>query len=527
LSPGRLTSLHASGAGDWALAYNPTNGLAEAVSPLDGGPGVQYAFDIMDRITDIAWQADEGNTLRGFAMDYDNADMITNVVHATGERRVYTYDSIDRLTGEQHLTASDTIIYSAAYEYDLAGNRTQSVINGVTNTYTLGLGNRLAAWGVNAENAQTYDTAGNVTQITDASGTRNLSWDIQYRLTQVAIDGTPVETYGYDPLGRRSWTSDGSVTTWHIHDGMHVVADVDASGTLLRTYTWGPGIDNLLAITDHSASETNTYYTITDHLGTVHALADDTGAIVESYRFDAWGNILAVYDASNSPLTSDLGHPTSGLGNRFLFQGREYSWATGLYNFRARWYDPVTGRWLSKDPIGINGGLNQYVAFANNPVMFVDPLGLCDEHYTKEDVKAILQSINLGMNSTTRNPLKIVIGFQYHWSMGAHDYKYWTPDATFDVPGYGLMYADQFGNYVAGYSGEISLGSFGAAGVKLGGHVIAALGRDEGDGYIFDSPGSTKYINRGAQDARGYKREAATRLPWWASLLFITLCPLI
>ena len=101
-----------------------------------------------------------------------------------------------------------------------------------------------------------------------------------------------------------------------------------------------------------------------------HALADETGNIVESYEYDAWGNVLAVRDGSGNPLSE------SAIGNRFLFQGREYSWATGLYNFRARWYDPETGRWLSNDPIGISGGLNQYVFCANNPVNFIDPLGL-------------------------------------------------------------------------------------------------------------------------------------------------------
>ncbi|MCF7838814.1 MAG: RHS repeat-associated core domain-containing protein, partial [Candidatus Marinimicrobia bacterium] len=95
----------------------------------------------------------------------------------------------------------------------------------------------------------------------------------------------------------------------------------------------------------------------------------ESGTIVESYMYDAWGNLLGVYDSADQPLTS------STIGNRYLFHGREYSFATGLYNFRARWYDPTTGRWLSKDPIGISGGLNQYVAFGNNPVMFVDPFG--------------------------------------------------------------------------------------------------------------------------------------------------------
>jgi len=57
-------------------------------------------------------------------------------------------------------------------------------------------------------------------------------------------------------------------------------------------------------------------------------------------------------------------------------QGREYDWATGLYHFRARWYDPVTGRWLSKDPIGLSGGLNQYAFCGNDPVNNLDPSGL-------------------------------------------------------------------------------------------------------------------------------------------------------
>jgi len=60
---------------------------------------------------------------------------------------------------------------------------------------------------------------------------------------------------------------------------------------------------------------------------------------------------------------------------RYRFQGREWSAATGLVNFRMRWYDPVTGRWLSKDPIGLNGGLNLYAFCGNNPILYLDPYG--------------------------------------------------------------------------------------------------------------------------------------------------------
>ena len=82
----------------------------------------------------------------------------------------------------------------------------------------------------------------------------------------------------------------------------------------------------------------------------------------------AWGRVT-VFDEVGTPLTD------SAIGNRYTFQGREHSWATGFTYFRARWYDPVSGRWLSKDPIGIEGGANQYMFVGNNPVNFLDPLG--------------------------------------------------------------------------------------------------------------------------------------------------------
>ena len=156
-----------------------------------------------------------------------------------------------------------------------------------------------------------------------------------------------------------------------MYDGIHVIAEVDSSGNLQKSYTYGPGIDNRLSYTDRTT--TNTYYYLTDHLGTIHAVVDETGTnIVESYEYDAWGRVRAVYDSSGASLDE------SAIGNNYLWQGRWYSWKTGLYYFRARWYDPVTGRWLSKDPIGISGGLNQYVFCGNNPVNARDPLGLCE-----------------------------------------------------------------------------------------------------------------------------------------------------
>jgi hypothetical protein len=151
------------------------------------------------------------------------------------------------------------------------------------------------------------------------------------RRTEIAWhDGATNLLYGFrmafdnDAVGRRLATAGGAGTEWHVHDGMHVIADTDGNGNLLRAYTWGVGIDNLLAMTAYGPTTTNTFQAITDHLGTVHAFVDENGDTVESYELDAWGNVLGVYDANGQSI------PTSGLGNRYLFQGREYSWATGL-----------------------------------------------------------------------------------------------------------------------------------------------------------------------------------------------------
>ncbi|WP_372845273.1 RHS repeat-associated core domain-containing protein [Pontiella sp.] len=207
-----------------------------------------------------------------------------------------------------------------------------------------------------------YDAAGCLTNLNGSA----LDWDERYRLK--SVDGASCSVaYEYDVLGRRTARFDNNSTNYYVYSGNQIVADLDGSGNLLRTYVWGPGIDNLLAFTDHASGVT--YYAIKDHQNSVLALVDENGTVVESYEYTAYGE-TKVFDSSGNELAA------SALGNRYTFQGREIDWATGLYYFRARWYDPDNGRWLSKDPIGIAGGLNLYEAFGNNPVNSIDPDGL-------------------------------------------------------------------------------------------------------------------------------------------------------
>ncbi len=343
-----------------------------------GGVHVAYSWDLLDRPAGIVWRKSDGDILRSFGYSYDMAGNITNVTaQGAGMPRrdvAYGYDMLDRLTSVSVYTnLQPTASSLSTFSYDLADNRTNATHNGIATACTLGVGDRLASTSDGA--TYLYSAAGCVTNISSVlpvPSVVSLHWNSRYQLTAAYTNGVLAESYQYDALGRRISTTSGGTTTCHVYDGgWQVLADLDASGRPLRSYTWGPGIDSLLAMTTYG-STTNTYYAITDHLGTVHALVDATGDIAESYEFDAWGNLLAVYDASGTPISNRQ----SAIGNRYLFQGREHSFTTGLYHFRHRWYDPLTGRWLSNDPIGISGGLNQYVFCGDNPIAFADASGL-------------------------------------------------------------------------------------------------------------------------------------------------------
>src|SRR5216684_4035843 len=107
-------------------------------------------------------------------------------------------------------------------------------------------------------------------------------------------------------------------------------------------------------------SSTTSYYHA-DGLGTITSLSSGSGSLAQTYTFDAFGKQTA----------------TSGsITNPFQYTGRESDSETGLYYYRARYYDPSVGRFLSEDPIGFRSGINFYPYASNSPVLFNDPTGL-------------------------------------------------------------------------------------------------------------------------------------------------------
>jgi len=361
-----------SDAGEFVYTYHPHNGLIASISNIASGVRVRYDFDVMDRITNIVWRNDGGEVRRSFAQSYSPDGLITNIV-----REHSAYDNAYRHDSLGMLTYGEGKGWRYSYAWDLAGNPADSTNGEDNRIYPL---------------TYSYANSGCITEIDPFfHDPVDLNWNSLYQLTSVETNGVELASYEYDPLGRRCIrrTADGTntVTNVYVYAGAQIVADLDGTGKVVRTYAWAPGIDRLLAMTVHTGETAVTYYALTDHQGSVHAWLNEGGDIVEHYEYNTWGKLMLAKNGAHQDISA------STIGNRYLWHGREYEWAThkalndkGLYYFRARWYRPDNGygRWLSKDPIGIAGGLNQYVAFGNNPVSFADAFGLLTDEQLKE-----------------------------------------------------------------------------------------------------------------------------------------------
>lgn len=165
-------------------------------------------------------------------------------------------------------------------------------------------------------------------------------------------------TFKYDPAGRRIYKSSSSGASIYIYDVDNLVEETNSSGTSVARYAQGLTIDEPLAML---RSSTTSYYQA-DGSGSITSLTNGSGTIAQSYGFDSFGN-----------LTTSSG----SLTNPFRYAAREFDGETSLYYYRARYYDPTAGRFLSEDPARFPAGVNFYGYVGNRPLNFRDPSGLC------------------------------------------------------------------------------------------------------------------------------------------------------
>ncbi len=352
-SYGRAVSFSYDGAGNrlsfsWpdaqgiAYAFDAAN-FFEWVGIAGGAVGVGFGYDNLGR---LAWNG-RGTTQSNIG--FDSADRVTSLAHALTSGAV-TY-GFGYSPASQVVTASTT---NSSYDWTAPSSQT-------VNTVADGLNRDAATAAVGAPCATSgacYDCNGNLTRTPD--GLYAYAYDGENRLTKKTVVATnaSVITLAYDPLGRLWQTTAGGVVTQYLYDNDALVAQYDGAGNLLRRYVHGSGVDNPViwfegaALTTASAS-----LLIADRQGSIIATTNAAGSVTNTYTYDPYGN------------------PSSWSVPGFGYTGQLALSQAQLWHYKARAYDPGSGRFLQTDPIGQADDPNLYAYVGDDPTDKTDPTG--------------------------------------------------------------------------------------------------------------------------------------------------------
>jgi RHS repeat-associated protein len=287
----------------------------------------------------------------------------------------FTRDKLGRITGKSETVAGVTTTFD--YDYDLAGRLIEVKQNGVTvSTYTYDAnGNRLSRTTAGGTITGTYDVQDRLTQYGGITYTYTANGDL---LTKTA--GGQTITYNYDVLGTlRGVSVPGGTQVEYLIDGQNrrvgkkvngtkvqgflyqdrlkPVAELDGNDAIVSSFIYGSRPN----VPDYLVKGGSTYRIIVDELGSPRLVVDtSTGAIVQQLDYDEFGNVFSDTNPGFQP---------------FGFAGGLYDPHTQLVRFGARDYDAETGRWMTKDPVGLSGGLNVYAYVRNDPINLIDRTG--------------------------------------------------------------------------------------------------------------------------------------------------------
>ncbi len=353
------------------FTYYPDGKLKTAIG---GGMRYAYGYDRDFNLTGLTtfmdeyWDGDAGRYRKVLARNayrYDKAGNCVEKATLLGKTK-FIYDSLNRLAEASYPEGRREY-----YTYDKADNRLTMTTDTLLETYTYDSANRLTERSIHdlAENGQTaygqpeiptadrvyqytYDRQGN----TLSDGENTYTYDSLNRLTQVNTKAGGIQKNRYDGEGLRAELEEnGRLVRFLFHNGEVVLEEPteDAVTRYIRGYD--------LISSDSAAAKTYYHYT-SDNLGSITHITDEDGNICNQYEYDVFGRFTTKEET---------------IQNRFCYTGEQYDPITSQYYLRARFYNPVIGRFLNEDTY-YGDGLNLYAYCHNNPVNFVDPSGHYD-----------------------------------------------------------------------------------------------------------------------------------------------------
>lgn len=413
-------------------------------------------FDVLGRIESIQHLSETSSLVASYAFAFDAASQMTRQV-INGDVSDYAFDATGQLTDVDNTARPDE-----AFVYDANGNR-------LDGDNVIGPNNQLLSDGTFGYQ---YDEAGNLVRKTEMATSKHTDYEFDHRNRMVTAKEYSAggivlaeSSFVYDVFDRmisRTIDVDGAGpqpagTSHTIYDGENAWADFDAAGNVTARYLFGQELDSNVArwrpATVGGAPQTfaGTAWHLTDHLGSVRDIVDAAGSVIDHVEYDSFGNILS----ESSP----------SAGDRFKFTGREWLPSLDLYHYRARFYNPANGLFLSQDPIGFAAGdanLQRYVG--NNPTTFTDPLGLMAVVDT--GVGYNLSRIGVALASG-------IAGFAFGYTCGYLNAKTIhgldDADATFHAQRLGLLVGSI--DFAAG----LTLGSPRAVGAGRGSNIFGGL----------------------------------------------------
>ncbi len=285
------------------------------------------------------------------------------------------YDDSLRVVKETYFDSNDIEMDEIQYSYDADGNRLTVSGGSAEGTYIYDHIHQLVGiTTATGDETYTYDAGGRIASITRDGSTWNLEYNSADLITRITdAEGNVIVEYEYDSSGRRVGATDSTASRDYLVAPMgnsdlespHLVTD--ENGNLISAYIYG-GAMPLMRL-DGSG---NPVYYLTDAVGSVIGLADVSGIEVADFRYDSFGNLRSS--------TGVEGDREELAGGDFRFQGQWLSSRTDLYHFRARDYDPESGRFVSRDSVELieyePESSNPYQFVYNNPYVYSDPTGM-------------------------------------------------------------------------------------------------------------------------------------------------------